>query len=96
MRLAADRRARLFLVAVLVLLALGLSWHLVGAEHHVEMGVLQACLAALVTLAGALLAPTARALTLRTPAIMPDGRWAADLPVPVGRHPPDLGTVLRR
>jgi hypothetical protein len=95
MRLVADPRARLLLVALLLLLALGLGWHLVGAEHHVEMEVLGACIAALVVLGRVLPSPPARGGTLRATAVLSRGRPDADLPAPTGRHPPDLGTVLR-
>ncbi len=95
MRLVADPRARLLLVALLVLLALGLGWHLVGAGHHVGMEALGACVAALVALGGILTAPAARGWRLRVAAIAPGGRLGAELPVLAGRHPPDLGTVLR-
>jgi hypothetical protein len=95
MRLVAHPRARLLLVALLLLLALGLGWHLVGAEHHVGMDALGACIAALVVLGGVLPSPPARRWALRATAVLPPGRLDADVPVPAGRHPPDLGTVLR-
>ncbi len=94
---ARDPRVRVVLLVLVLLLSVGLAWHLVGPAMHEGMQALGLCLAVLALVVGVGPVPRGgRAPLTPVPATEPSatasGWW---LPPPVGRHPPDLGDVLR-
>ncbi len=97
MRLARDPRARALLLVLVLLLSVGLAWHLVGPTMHEGMGALGLCLAVLaLTLAFGPAPTTACAPRTSIVPMLPAAGPATHRPMPGGRHPPDLGDVLRR
>ena len=90
-----DPRIRLLAAALIMLLVLVLSWHLVAMGMHGMAMVLGFCVAVLalviLPLPGG---PVARAVS--NPRLVPLERPRGERIEPLGRHPPDEGVLLRR
>jgi hypothetical protein len=90
-----DPRIRLLVATVIVVLAIALSWHLVAMGLHGVTMMLGFCVAILAVVA--LFLPgllVARVVWLPLP--VPVERTRGERVEPLGRHPPEEGTRLRR
>jgi hypothetical protein len=93
-RVLRDPRIRLLVVALIVILMLALSWHLVAMGLHgtaMMLGLCVSILAAVVLLLPGGLLGRAVWLPLPAPLQRPRGLRVE----PLGRHPPDEGVLLR-
>jgi hypothetical protein len=89
-RVLRDPRIRLLVVALIVILMLALSWHLVAMGLHGTAMMLGLCVS---ILAAVVLLLLGRAVWLPLPAPLERPRGLRV--EPLGRHPPDEGVLLR-